>query len=77
MSALAGENYLMSWKYIVRCTVSIRRAQVAHHGDAAAITGIFYQLTFWLSPFGPWLMFLQYRELILEQENLKNDRRWT
>ena len=46
MSALAGENYLMSWKYIVRCTVSIRRAQVAHHGDAAAITGIFYQLTF-------------------------------
>ena len=46
MSALAGENYLMSWIYIVQCTVSIRRAQVALHGDAAAITGIFYQLTF-------------------------------
>ena len=32
------KNDLMSWIYIVlHCTVSIRRAQVAHHGDAAAI----------------------------------------
>ena len=31
------KNDLMSWIYIVQCTVSIRRAQVAYHGDAAAI----------------------------------------